>query len=420
MRRTVHTEATPPPPQVPAFSKNDRSVPSLPLRSLGPETSCQVSGPSYPGLHVLPQRFPGPRKGIRASNARRLPPSIVRTMLDPFHPDRLIETDGNLPPPQIRSASFRTPDRVRLRYAICPSQLPTTRGTVILLHGRNDAIEKYFETIGDLTRRGFMVATFDWRGQGQSARLHDDPTRGHVRSFRAYVRDLEAFLHAIVMPDCRGPFVILAHSMGALVALLAAPRLVNRIERIVAAAPLIALPPQRVGPNALYFGAAAMRLGGFGAMAVQKWPQGGRRFRFEDNPFTSDRRRFERNQVLAETAPQLFLRSPTLAWLVSALGAMRKMDDSNTIGALRIPTLLVTAGADTVVSSHATERLAWRMRSGHHLVIPGARHELLQEADRYREPFLSAFESFVGSVLPLDGSALEGVGSAEKGGSLLP
>ena len=32
-------------------------------------------------------------------------------------------------------------------------------------------IEKYFEVVGELRRRGFAVAVLDWRGQGGSSRL---------------------------------------------------------------------------------------------------------------------------------------------------------------------------------------------------------------------------------------------------------
>ena len=37
--------------------------------------------------------------------------------------------------------------------------------------------------IGELNARGFTVATFDWRGQGGSARLLADPLKAHARDF---------------------------------------------------------------------------------------------------------------------------------------------------------------------------------------------------------------------------------------------
>lgn len=75
-------------------------------------------------------------------------------MNEAFDRSELVSSAGNPAPPGISASSFRTPDGKRLRYAIAPSQLPRTRGTIILLQGRNEAIEKYFETIGDLTGRG--------------------------------------------------------------------------------------------------------------------------------------------------------------------------------------------------------------------------------------------------------------------------
>ena len=36
-----------------------------------------------------------------------------------------------------------------------------------------------------------------------------------------------------------------------------------------------------------------------------------------------------------------------------------------------------------------------RLRAGSHLIVPGARHELLMEQDRYRAQFWAAFDAFV-------------------------
>ena len=90
--------------------------------------------------------------------------------------------------------------------------------------------------------RGFGVATLDWRGQGDSDRLIRDRQRGYVSSFRDYTADLEQFFEEIVLPDCRGPYYILAHSAGAVIALLAAPSMVNRVRRMVLIAPFLTLP----------------------------------------------------------------------------------------------------------------------------------------------------------------------------------
>ena len=86
-------------------------------------------------------------------------------------PTGLFELDGNPLPEGIACGFLSTPDRVRLRFAVAPSRLGSTRGTVVLLQGRNEAIEKYFETIADLTALGYAVATFDWRSEEHTSEL---------------------------------------------------------------------------------------------------------------------------------------------------------------------------------------------------------------------------------------------------------
>ncbi|MFL5359530.1 MAG: alpha/beta hydrolase, partial [Myxococcales bacterium] len=62
---------------------------------------------------------------------------------------------------------------------------------------------------------------------------------------------------------------------------------------------------------------------------------------------------------------------------------------------IRTPTLIVAAGADPVCSTPAIERFAARLKAGHAIVIPGARHEILMERDAIREEFWAAFDAFV-------------------------
>ena len=48
---------------------------------------------------------------------------------------------------------------------------------------------------------------------------------------------------------------------------------------------------------------------------------------------------------------------------------------------IRQPILMVAAGMDSVVSTPAIEEFAYHLRAGSHLVIPGAKHEILQEQE---------------------------------------
>ena len=64
-------------------------------------------------------------------------------------------------------------------------------------------------------------------------------------------------------------------------------------------------------------------------------------------------------------------------------------------GRIRQPILIIAAGQDGIVSTPAIDDFSVRLRAGSHLIVPGARHELLMEQDRFRAQVLAAFDAFV-------------------------
>src|SRR6476619_2338838 len=104
----------------------------------------------------------------------------------------------------------------RLRYACWNASGTATRGTVVVLTGRGEFIEKYStEVVGELLGRGFAVIALDWRGQGLSDRMLADRNKGHIDTFATYVADLQLFLDKVVVPVAPRPVLALCHSMGA-------------------------------------------------------------------------------------------------------------------------------------------------------------------------------------------------------------
>lgn len=307
--------------------------------------------------------------------------------------DPLFIDPGNPAPENAAAGFFTTDDGKKLRYALFRTATRPLRGTVILVQGRNEFIEKYFETVRDLASAGFDVATFDLRGQGLSDRLLRNRRRGHVRRFDDYVADLARFLRDVVLPDCTAPFSILAHSMGGLVALLAAPELKNSISRMVLSAPLLSIYGVRIGTAHRLSG--LMRMIGAGSLPMTREARHKPEDSFPGNVLTSDPVRFARNNAIASDHPELALGAPTAGWLHAACVAMETVQRSEFAARIHVPTLFIAAGADKVVSTPAIEAYTRRLRSGSLLVIDGARHELLQETDLYREQFLAAFKAFV-------------------------
>lgn len=308
---------------------------------------------------------------------------------------KLFEIEGNPVPEGASVGQMVTADGVNLRYATFNRTRYALKGTVIILNGRNECIEKYFETVRDLNKRGFMAATFDWRGQGGSDRLIDDPYKGYVKSFDDYVSDLDQFFSEVVLPDCRGPYFILGHSTGALAALLAAPRLVNRVQRMVLCAPLIELSDKTLSQRAIKLLSGALRLAGFGNAYMVGSSRPRETQPFIGNKLTSDPERYSRNSKLYEEHPLLGLGGPTITWVNAACRAMEAIVEPEFVTNIQVPALIVAAGNDRVVSTPAIENFVRSLRSGALVTVDGASHEILQETNVFREQFLAAFDAFI-------------------------
>lgn len=309
--------------------------------------------------------------------------------------DAFFEIPGNPVPDRATVGSFLAHDRRKIRYALFRATGHPQKGTIVLLHGRNEFIEKYFETIRDLTGRGFMVATFDLRGQGASDRMLRNAEKGYVEDFRDYVADLEQFFEEIVLPDCRGPFYVLGHSTGSLVALMAAPDLTNRVNRMLLVAPLLGLAGLPFSMDTLARISGTLYAMGLGSLYLAGGPRPRELKPFADNKLTTDPRRYARNAELYDTYSRLALGGPTVAWIRAACLAIERVTDPAFMARVQVPILFVAAGADEVVSTRATEAYARRLKTGSLLTIDGARHEIWQEADLYREQLLAAFDAFI-------------------------
>ncbi|WP_018181410.1 alpha/beta fold hydrolase [Kaistia granuli] len=307
----------------------------------------------------------------------------------------LISLPDNPIPSGAVEHTVTTPDGVKLRAAVW-RPAGQRKGTICLVHGRAEAIEKYFEVIGELLDRGFAVATFDWRGQGGSDRRLHNPRKGHVDDFSEYERDLEAFMQQVALPDCPPPYFGLAHSTGGLVCLRVARRSRQIFSRMVLASPLLDFGGFAPSRGVINFTAGAFSLLGLG----DAFPPGAKIAQVEErgfagNPLTSDPRRFARTVAVGKAHPELTVGAPTISWLHAACRAMNEAANPAFAASIRIPTLMIAAGEDRVVSPLAIERFAREMRIGSQIVIPGARHEILMERDPIRGLFWAAFDAFI-------------------------
>ncbi len=104
--------------------------------------------------------------------------------------------------------TFWGADGLKLYYRTwTPAASP--RGLVLLVHGLKDHSERYAAIAGQLTGQGYAVEAFDLRGHGRS-----EGPRAWVRSFDAYITDLDRFYQQSSVRHPALPTFLLGHSMG--------------------------------------------------------------------------------------------------------------------------------------------------------------------------------------------------------------
>ena len=304
----------------------------------------------------------------------------------------------DLPPGGIaweQTLDLKASDGVRLRGAVWRGGTSDDqgRGLVLLLPGRTEFLEKSSVPAAELVKRGFTVASVDWRGQGRSQRLVDPPLKGHVGHFTDFHRDLAALLGHPGVAGVGGPRLLLAHSMGGAIGLGAIARGLIASDGVILSGPMLGFTmPKLMRPISCVTLWIARRLG-----KMEAWPPFGPVDQpyvftgFEGNFLTSDRAMFDWMAAALRREPALQLASPTLGWFDQSFAEMAWLARQ---GPLTCPGLCLLGSRERVVDPAAVRAAAARL--GAELVeIDGAEHEMLIEAEPMRAQAWAAIDRFL-------------------------
>jgi lysophospholipase len=313
-------------------------------------------------------------------------------------PPPLIETPQAKAPAGGEADWFTGAGGRRLRAALFTPP-GRTRGSIVLSGGRNEPLEKYYETIADFLERGFVVLAHDWRGQGLSDRDLPDRLKGHAKGYKPFLDEYQALLRTY-QTRLPKPWVAVGHSMGGCLALLAMASGEGRFAGAVLSAPMLGIQMGKVSPS------AARTLAGlnvaFGRGGRYVMGDAGKPFDndFDSNVLTHDRARFARSCGLLAVEPRLALGAPTWGWLDFAFRATAYLANPDRLRSVTVPVVIVSAALDKLVDNAAQAAAARHLPQGKLITVPGAFHEILMETDDMRNFFLRAFDALTGRVAP--------------------
>lgn len=302
----------------------------------------------------------------------------------PFYADLAEGPEG------VRAVWQQASDGVRLRLAWWPSE--GARGTVLLFPGRTEHIEKYGRIARDVTRAGYVLLTIDWRGQGMSERVADDPQLGHVAEFLDFQKDVDVMARLVEDADLPRPRFLIAHSMGGCIGLRA---LTNDlpVKRAVFSAPMwgIQLPaPVRPLPHIIPPVARALRM-------EKRYAPGTRPTNyvsetgFQENLLTSDPETYTWLGKHAEAALEFSLGGPSVQWIGEATTEIRALA---ALPRPETPVLTYLGTEEAIVSADAIRRMHGDWPSAELRIVQGAKHEIMMEAEPTRRRFLDETFAF--------------------------
>jgi lysophospholipase len=274
-------------------------------------------------------------------------------------------------------------DGVQIRVGVWPKD--GAKGTVFLLPGRTEYIEKYGRAATDLAARGYATLSVDWRGQGLADRALDDPIVGHVTDFAEYQCDMDAVLAFARAESLPQPWFLMAHSMGGCIGLRSLMR-PHPFRAAAFSAPMWGiLIAAWMRPMAIAMASASKLLrfdhryvpGTQETTYVLASP-------FVGNTLTTDPEMWDYMRQQALACPALALGGPSLGWLQAALAecsALARMasPDLAVLTALGLQERIVDVGP-----IHA--RMA-RWPKGKLSLYPGAEHEVMMERPATRARF---------------------------------
>jgi len=285
---------------------------------------------------------------------------------------------------------------VKVRVMTAPAPRQPGRGSVIVAPGRTEFIEKYFEVIGELQRRGFAVFCIDWRGQGLSGRETDNPLKGHLSNFDDPVNDLSTALK-LLGDKLPRPHIVLAHSMGGAIILRALQTRRVEVEAAAFSSPMWGIAGISAFAKWYVRFMTSVGAGSWFAPSVEhKW----KREPFKKNPVTHDKERHARAQGLISEEPRLALAGPTIGWVAAAVETTEGFQQPSALAHIRIPVAVATASQEYLVDSASHAAVVAQLSDAKHIVIEGAKHEILMELDPLRAQMWSLFDDLSARVAP--------------------
>lgn len=268
---------------------------------------------------------------------------------------------------------------------------PGQTTAVVFLPGMGESSLKYYDLFENLKLNNTTYYGWDHIGQGFSSHLlPDENIKVHIDSFETHLTALQSFFKKI-RPQHKKIFII-AHSMGAHLALRLALENPGLIDALALSAPLF-----EIHPN--------LKTGTFLTWVLSLYPESSYpplySFFVKRNMnagfVTNSVQRQNEFQKTLSLYPNIKRQGATVGWIRSARESIEKLKESN-IQSLAIPVLILQADTDYLVDNSAQNEGCKKIPLCRIDVMKNSKHEILFEVDAVRSLALEKIRLFITSL----------------------
>lgn len=264
--------------------------------------------------------------------------------------------------------------------------------TLVIIPGRAEIEHKYAELIYSLRELPLRILVPFVRGQGMSSPVIPGSHKCHIEDFNLYRQDIDFMLDELQVSD----FVQMGFSMGGLISTDLAAHGRHKPQRLALMAPYLWPAYNLPAPILRAF---VGFMGSMPGLKTMYTPHGSeyKRLPFEENIHSHSRLRYERYHDYYAQHPELALAGPSYSFVRQSLLKQSELYFSHF--EFTMPVFCAAAACDKVVSAaHCQSFMESHQRDvikPKFVRVAGAYHDILNEADEYRNPIMTRALNFL-------------------------
>lgn len=271
------------------------------------------------------------------------------------------------------------------------------KGTIVLVHGLGESLEKYDEMIYYFVNMGYSVFAMEHRGHSRSGRLGMDETQVNIESFDYYVEDLKNFIDTIVLPEAEGDRMYLfGHSMGGCISARFLETYTDYFDAAVLCAPMLDIDSGNV-PSFLakMIAHVASKTKYADKYILGKGPYTDI-YSYEE-AYTTSEARYKRAWQTRIDEEVTQMGDGSFRWLSESYNAIKKAISKSEVSKIQVPVLLFQGGQDSLVCPEGQNTFVKNVPNCSMIRYEDAKHEVYGETDVILADFLKNIFGFYNS-----------------------